>query len=73
MIDLLGGIFFNVFFVLLVEYIDKKIKVLLGLNFLMLMEVVLFRMMFEYVDDFVDKVIILFCEGIVDFFNCFVI
>ncbi|WP_330942641.1 PTS sugar transporter subunit IIA, partial [Streptococcus anginosus] len=43
--DLLGGTPFNVSSALSVEYTDKKIKVLSGLNLSMLMEAVLSRTM----------------------------
>lgn len=72
MTDLLGGTPFNVSSALSVEYTDKKIKVLSGLNLSMLMEAVLSRTMFEHVDDLVDKVITSSREGIVDFSNCLV-
>lgn len=68
--DLLGGTPFNVSSALSVEYTDKKIKVLSGLNLSMLMEAVLSRTMFEHVDDLVDKVITSSHEGIVDFSTC---
>lgn len=68
--DLLGGTPFNVSSALSVEYTDKKIKVLSGLNLSMLIEAVLSRTMFEHVDDLVDKVITSSREGIVDFSNC---
>ncbi|VTS12694.1 PTS sugar transporter subunit IIA [Streptococcus pseudoporcinus] len=68
--DLLGGTPFNVASTLSVNYADKEIKVLSGLNLAMLMEAVFSRNFCDKLEDLTEKLITSARNGIVDFSTC---
>ncbi|MGH2275488.1 PTS sugar transporter subunit IIA [Streptococcus uberis] len=70
--DLLGGTPFNVASTFSVNYADKEIKVLSGLNLAMLMEAVFSRDICDNLEELTEKVISSAQKGIVDFSTCIV-
>ncbi|MGT2888058.1 PTS sugar transporter subunit IIA [Streptococcus didelphis] len=68
--DLLGGSPFNVSSALSMDYLDKSIRVLSGLNLAMLMEAVLSRSTVADLDQLADKALAAAHNGILDFESC---